>query len=179
MNALNAVPRGKPDAVSAATASGIVLSDLAARSSREAFSRSDTERVVHVLTTMRRALLQLEGIVPVDAELLERNSTAGLVIERVLANLMDMVFDVNCHVSGRGRTSGSFEKSCDAAIAAGLIDRELADALLPSEGPHHVVMQLSLDTEPELVEIVVARALVAFQEYERRAAGWVARPIEP
>ncbi|KXX63113.1 hypothetical protein [Rhodococcus sp. ACPA1] len=157
--------------------SGVALSDAAERSSRDAYSRSDSERIDHILITMRRALRQVEAIGSVDVELLERNSTAGLVIERVLANLTDMAFDINCHVSraSSGRTPQTFSESCEGAIRSGLIDRELASELMPADGPHHVVMQLCLDTEPEQVEAVVARALSAFQEFEQRATEWAGR----
>ncbi len=129
----------------------------------------------HILITMRRTLRQLEDLGPVDADLLARNSTAGLVVERVLANLMDMAFDINCLVARCRPAPRSFAESCERAVEAGLIDDDLAHALVPEEGPHHVVMQLSLDTDPGEVEMIVAGALSAFQEFERRAIEWSGR----
>ncbi|GAA3137422.1 hypothetical protein [Rhodococcus sp. (in: high G+C Gram-positive bacteria)] len=177
MNTLNVASNGIPDARVTTAPSDIALSDAAERSSQIASSRSDSERIDHILITMRRALVQVEAIGPVDVELLELNSTVGLVIERVLANLMDMAFDINCHVSREcsGPTPETFSESCKGAVRCGLIDKELASELMPADGPHHVVMQLCLDTEPEQVEAVVARALSAFQKFECRAAEWAGR----
>lgn len=140
----------------------------------EVESRSDSERIDHILITMRRALAQLEGIGPVDVELLEQNPTAGLVIERVLANLGEMAFAVNCHVSRTmaGVVPETFAESCESAVEFGLIDRSLASGLMPDEGPYHVAMQLCLDSEPVRVEAIVDGALAAFQEFERRAVRW-------
>ncbi|MBH0123593.1 hypothetical protein I0Q12_30585 [Rhodococcus sp. CX] len=149
----------------------------AARASRDACSRSDSERIDHVLITMRRALQQVESVGPVDVPLLERDTTSGVVIERVLANLMDMALEINRHVARASsrQLPGTFAESCVAAVGAGLIDAELAAELLPSGGPHHVLMQLCLDTAPEQVEGVVARALAAFRAFERSATAWAGR----
>lgn len=156
---------------------GIKLSEIAARASVSAFSRTDAERIEHVLISIRRTLRQLEKLGPVDVELLEVNPTAGLVIERILANLLDLVVDVNTAiVQGFGaRPPATFAESCEAAIAVGLIDRDLAEELRPADGPHHVVLQLCLDSDPAEVEAVVVRAVGAFQEFERRAVAWHAR----
>lgn len=169
MNTPDAVSTGRPDAGSTSA-----LSVSAERSSRDVLPRSDTERIDHILITMRRALGQLEGVGPVDACLLEQNSTAGLVIERVLANLTEMAFDINSHVARAmaGLTPVTFSESCEYAVRFGLVDDELAAALMPADGPYHVAMQLYLDTEPAQVESVVASALSAFQEFERRTIAW-------
>ncbi|MFF0818653.1 hypothetical protein ACFYVR_26420 [Rhodococcus sp. NPDC003318] len=168
MNTENAASNGTPQ-VGAATAScGRTVSGAGERSPRDAEARSDLERVDHILITMRHALHQVESVGPIDVALLERDSASGLVIERVLANLMDMAFDINCHVSraSSGTTPATFAESCEAAVELGLIDAELASELVPVDGPHHVLMQLCLDSEPEQVEAVVARALSAFRGFE-------------
>ncbi|MFF0814672.1 hypothetical protein ACFYVR_05880 [Rhodococcus sp. NPDC003318] len=166
MNTPEAMSAGRPD-------TGAGYTDFGA-APRATTPRSDAERIDHILITMRRTLAQLEGIGPVDLELLEVNPTAGLVIERVLANLGDMAFDINCHVSRAmsGTAPETFAESCEAAVEFGLIDAELASALMPAEGPYHVAMQLYLDREPVKVEAVVGDALSAFQEFERRAQQW-------
>lgn len=153
---------------------GVVLTDIADRSARLAFSRSDAERVTHVLITLRRTLVQLEEIDSLDVELLEQNPAAGLVFERILANLEEMALDINNIVassSGAERTT-DFAASCEAAVDAGLIGRRLASALLPDDGPYHVILQLCLDAEPAQVPTVMSRAVAAYQEFEQRAAHW-------
>ena len=59
-----------------------------------------------------------------------------------------------------------------AAVRAGLIDADLAAALAPADGPHHVQVQLYLDTEPERVAAVVSAAVAGYQEYVSRVAAW-------
>lgn len=153
---------------------GLWLAGSPARSPRAADSRPDAERIDHILLTLRRALAQLEGIVPVNAELLERNSTAGLVVERVLANLVEMAFGINSHSTRvmSGRKPDSFRESCLCAVEFGMIDPDLAAALVPADGLPHIAMQLCLDAEPEQVESVVDRTLSAYQEYERQVIEW-------
>lgn len=156
---------------------GIEMTEIAARASVSAFSRTESERIEHILISIRRTLAQLEELGAVDVELLEGNPAGGLVIERMLANLLDLVIDVNTVVvQGLGaRPPATFAESCEAAIAVGLFDRDLAEELRPAEGPHHVVLQLCLDSDPGGVEAVVARAVSAFQDFERRAAEWHGR----
>ena len=52
-----------------------------------------------------------------------------------------------------------------AAARAGLIDERLAVALAPPDGPHHLLVQQYLDTEPERVAGVVSDAVAAYREY--------------
>ncbi|WP_285480177.1 hypothetical protein [Amycolatopsis sp. NBRC 101858] len=131
----------------------------------------DRPAMAHRLITMRRSITQLESLGPIDGNRFARDSTAGLVIERVLALLADLAFAVNCAVvpSAPRTPAESFEAAC----RIGLIDAEVAAALAPVEGPHHVLMQLSLDVEPDEAAAVVSRALAGYREYVRQVAGWL------
>ena len=133
----------------------------------------DTEPVERRLITMRRSVGQLGALGPVGRGRLDRDPAAGLVIERVLALLADLAFEINCQVAA---ALGDVPKTPAAAFAAaaraGLIDERLAAALTPPDGPHHVLVQLYLDTEPERVAGVVSAAVAGYREYVRQATAW-------
>lgn len=125
---------------------------------------------------MRRSIGQLDALGPVDLARLESDPATGLVVERILALLVDLAFAINRHVSVAvlGEAPQSIAASFSAAAQAGMIDAELAIALAPTDGPHNVLMQLCLDAEPEEVAAVVSAALSAYREYVRQVARWTA-----
>jgi hypothetical protein len=49
---------------------------------------------------------------------------------------------------------------------------QLVGKRLGQAGPHHVLVQLSLDSEPEEVAAVVSAALSGYGEYVRQVARW-------
>jgi uncharacterized protein YutE (UPF0331/DUF86 family) len=125
---------------------------------------------------MRRSVTQLDSLGPVDRACLEVDPATGLVVERILALLVDLAFAINTHVAAAvlsevPRTSA---ESFGAAERAGMIDAVLASALAPADGPHHVLVQLSLDSEPEKVAAVVSAALSGYGEYVWQVARWTA-----
>jgi uncharacterized protein YutE (UPF0331/DUF86 family) len=136
----------------------------------------DRASVEHRLITMRKAIGQLESIGPVQGARLRRDPAAGLAIERILALLGDLAFAINARVSGA--VLGEVPPTPGAAFGAigrvGVLDPELASALAPLDGPHHVLLQLSLDTEPDEAAAVVRAALAGYREYVRQVTGWIA-----
>lgn len=138
--------------------------------------RLDRGSVEHRLITMRRSVGHLDSFGPMDRARLESDPAAGLVVERILALLADLAFAINSHVSTAvsGEVPQSAAASFGAAERAGMIDAELAAALVPPDGPHHVLVQLHLDTEPEEVAAVVSAALSGYGEYVRQVAAWTA-----
>lgn len=135
---------------------------------------TDHASVEHRLITMRKAIGQLESLGPLSGERLGNDTTAGLVVERILALLADLAFAINCEVSRSGRPE-TVAASFSVAGAAGLVDADVVSALTPVEGPHHVLMQLSLDAEPDEAAVVVAGALAGYSEYVRQVTAWLAR----
>lgn len=125
---------------------------------------------------MRRSVGQLDSLGPVDTARLDRDPATGLVVERILALLGDLAFAINTHVSSAvlDEVPQTSTAAFGAAERAGLIDAELATALTPSEGPHHVLLQLCLDAEPEEVAAVVSAALAGYEEYVRQVTRWAA-----
>lgn len=106
---------------------------------------------------------------------LESDPETGLVVERILALLIDLVFAIGRHISAA--VSGD-EPQAPAALfgaaeKAGRIDAEPTTALAPPDGPHNVLVQLYLDTEPEEVTAVVSAALSGYREYVRQVADWI------
>jgi len=138
--------------------------------------RLDRGSVDHRLITMRKAVGQLDSFGPMDRTRLESDPAAGLVVERILALLVDLAFAINSHVSAAvlGEVPRTSDASFAAAEKAGMIDAELATALVPPDGPHHILLQLYLDTEPEAVAAVVSDALSGYEEYVRQVAHWTA-----
>lgn len=125
---------------------------------------------------MRKSVGQLDSFGPLDRTRLESDPAAGLVVERVLALLADLAFAINSHVSAAlsGDVPQTSAASFGAAAKAGMIDAELATTLAPPDGPHHVLVQLYLDTEPEEIAAVVSAALSGYGEYVRQVARWTA-----
>jgi uncharacterized protein YutE (UPF0331/DUF86 family) len=136
----------------------------------------DRAAVEHRLITMRRAIRQLESLGPVHGSRLRSDPTAGLVIERILALLGDLAFTINNWLSRSvlGDVPATPAAAFGAAGRVGVIDPELASALAPLAGPHHVLLQLSLDTDPDEAAAVVGRALAGYQAYVRGLTRWLA-----
>ncbi|MEV6544104.1 hypothetical protein [Streptomyces sp. NPDC051665] len=137
----------------------------------------DRASIEHRLITMRKSVVQLDSLGALDSARLVSDPGAGLVIERILALLHDLALAINRHVSEA--VSGEAPPpipaaSFGAAGRAGMIDAELATALTLADDPHHVLVQLYLDTEPEEVVAVVAAALAGYREYVRQVTDWIA-----
>lgn len=136
----------------------------------------DRGSIEHRLITMRRSLGQLDSLGPVGRTRLESDPGAGLAIERILALLTDLAVTINRRVARAvsGEEPRTPAASFGAAAKAGMIDAQLAAALAPPEGPHNVLVQLYLDTEPEEVAAVVSEARSGYGEYVRQVTDWIA-----
>ncbi|MEW1828151.1 hypothetical protein [Streptomyces sp. NPDC088196] len=136
----------------------------------------DRAAIEHRLITMRKSVVQLDSLGRLDSARLADDPGTGLAVERVLALLNDLAFAINRHVCEGvlGEASPlTPAASFGAAERAGLIDAELAAALAPEDGPHHVLVQLSLDAKPEEVAAVVAAARSGYREYVRQVTDWI------
>ena len=135
------------------------------------------EAVRNRLITMGNAVGQLSAAGSLDRARLACDPSSGLVVERMLALLADLAFDINRQAAAAlGEAPASPAAAFGAAARAGLIDERLAMALTPPDGPHHLLVQQYLDTEPERVAGVVCDAVAAYREYIRqvdpRTATW-------
>lgn len=136
----------------------------------------DRTAIEHRLITMRKSVVQLDSLGRLDSARLENDPGTGLALERVLALLNDLAFAINRQVCAREldeRPPQTPTASFGAAERAGLIGAELAAALAPADGPHHVLVQLCLDAAPEDVAAVVSAALSGYREYVRQVTDWI------
>lgn len=133
--------------------------------------------IEHTLITMRKSVEHLDSFGPVDRACLARDPAIGLVVERNLALLADLAFEINSQVAAAmlGEVPRTPAVSFGAAEKAGMIDADLATALAPEDGPHHVLVQLYLDTQPEEVAAIVSAARSGYGEYVRQVADWLPR----
>lgn len=132
-------------------------------------SLMDGEAVRNRLVTMRNSVGQLSAAGPLDRAQLACDPASGLVVERLLALLADLAFEINRQAAASlGQAPESPAAALGAAARAGLIDERLAVALAPLDGPHHLLVQQYLDTEPERVAGVVSDAVAAYREYVRQ-----------
>jgi uncharacterized protein YutE (UPF0331/DUF86 family) len=132
-------------------------------------SPMDRKAVRNWLVTMRNSVGQLSSAGPIDRARLACDPSSGLVVERMLALLADLAFDINRQAAAAlGEAPESPTAAFSAAARAGLIDERLAMALTPPDGPHHLLVQQYLDTEPERVAGVVSDAVAAYREYIRQ-----------
>ncbi|MFT4262938.1 MAG: hypothetical protein QM572_06135 [Nocardioides sp.] len=133
--------------------------------------RTDREVIENRLVTVRRTVDCLGALGAVSVQRLADQPSIGLVIERDLWLIRDMASAIDVTIAsmrGYPRSAGVY----DATVRAGVIDDALAARLEPADGPHHVLLQLCLDTEPGEVEDVVSSAVSAFREYARLATEW-------
>ena len=136
----------------------------------------DRAAIEHRLITMRKSVVQLDSLGRLDSARLADDPGTGLAVERVLALLNDLAFAINRHVSAGVLSEApplTPAASFGAAERAGLIDAELAAALAPADGPHHVLVQLCLDAEPGEVAAVVSAARSGYREYVRQVTDWI------
>lgn len=143
--------------------------------------RPDWGSVAHQLITMRKSVGQLDALGPVDRAQLDRDPATGLVVERILALLADLAFAINSQLSAA--VLGAVPRAPAAALGAvekaGIIDARLAKDLVPQDGPHHLLVQLYLDSEPDRVAAVVSAALSGYGEYVRQLDHWTAAQSPP
>jgi uncharacterized protein YutE (UPF0331/DUF86 family) len=136
----------------------------------------DRAAIEHRLITMRKSVVQLDSLGRMDGARLENDPGTGLAVERVLALLNDLAIAINRQVCAGVLGEAPPRTPTDsfgAAERAGLIDAELAAALAPEDGPHHVLVQRYLDAEPEEVAAVVSAARSGYREYVRQVTDWI------
>lgn len=125
---------------------------------------------------MRKSIGQLESAGAVNVARLAENPATGLAVERILAILDDLALAINRDVCAvvLGELPKTSASSFRAAQKSGLIDAALADTLVPEDGPHHVLVQLHLDSAPEEIEAIVSGAISGYREYVRQVSTWAA-----
>ncbi|MDN5930937.1 MAG: DUF86 domain-containing protein [Pseudonocardia sp.] len=110
---------------------------------------------------IRQLLDDLESMGSFDQERLRSDRIPTLAAERVLTLIVDMAFSANAHVT-----------------KAGLIDRDLARAMVPAAGTRNALVHAYLDIDYGKIEIALARAPELFGDYVGQVARWIRQRAE-
>lgn len=134
----------------------------------------DWRSVERKLTRMRRLVEQLVDLGPFDRRRFDAEPVATLAAERILSLLVDLAFATNSHVavSILKQAPDSYRESFLLAAEAGVIDRSLAEALVPSAGMRNALVHAYLDVDYDKVGIAIAAAPDLFREYVRQVSRW-------
>ena len=106
---------------------------------------------------------------------LEQDRLTRRAIERILTQLVDLAADINTHAATSlgGLRPIEYRQSFDAAVTAGLIEQELADALKSSVGMRNVLIHEYVATDLEMVAAAVPLARRDYAAYVRSVATWL------
>ena len=89
------------------------------------------------LVTMVKSVRQPRAPVHWTGGRLASDPASGLVVERILALLADLAFEVNRQAAAvLGKMPGTGAAAFGAAERDGVIDAQVAAALTPPDGPH-------------------------------------------
>lgn len=129
---------------------------------------------------IRELLDDLEGMGPFDLQRLLNDRIPTLAAERVLTLIVDLAFSANAHVSVAvlRQAPDSYADSFLLAAKAGLIDRDLARAMVPAAGTRNALVHAYLDIDYGRIEIAIDRAPGLFGEYVEQVARWIRQRAE-
>ncbi|MGH4026557.1 MAG: type VII toxin-antitoxin system HepT family RNase toxin [Pseudonocardiaceae bacterium] len=122
----------------------------------------------------------LRDLGPFDAERLGTHRLATLAAERILTLVVDLAFATNSHVAVAvlRQAPQTYTDSFTLAAEAKMIDRDLADALLPSAGMRNVLVHNYLDIDYQQVATAIPLAIEQYSEYVRQVARWLRERAE-
>lgn len=129
---------------------------------------------------IRQLLDDLEGMGPFDQERLLNDRIPTLAAERVLTLIVDLAFSANAHVAVAvlRQAPDSYADSFLLAAKAGLIDRDLARAMVPAAGTRNALVHAYLDIDYGKIEIALDRAPGLFGGYVEQVARWIRQRAE-
>lgn len=129
---------------------------------------------------IRQLLDDLEGMGPFDQQRLLNDRIPTLAAERVLTLIVDLAFAANAHVAVAvlRQAPDSYADSFLLAAKAGLIDRDLARAMVPAAGTRNALVHAYLDIDYGKVEIAIDRAPELFGDYVGQVARWIRQRTE-
>lgn len=128
------------------------------------------------LAQMRLLLDDLDRLGSPTAADLDDDRFQRHVLEHVLVQLIQLAVAVNSHVVAAvlGRSVPDYRSSFSAAVQAGLIDADLAEALAPSVGLRNVLVHEYLDVDLDIVAGAVPQARRDFAAFVASASAWLA-----
>ena len=133
------------------------------------------EVLVLRLDLMRELLDDLDAMGDVTVGSLTQDRITRRAAERILTQLVDLAADINTHAATSlgGLRPTEYRQSFDAAVTAGLIEQELADALKSSVGMRDVLIHEYVATDLEMVAAAVPLARRDYAAYVRSVATWL------
>lgn len=133
------------------------------------------EVLVVRLDLMRELLDDLDAMGDVTVGSLTQDRITRRAAERILTQLVDLAADINTHAATNlgGLRPTEYRQSFDAAVTAGLIEQELADALKSSVGMRDVLIHEYVATDLEMVAAAVPLARRDYAAYVRSVATWL------
>lgn len=129
---------------------------------------------------IRQLLDDLDGLGPFDHDRLLNDRIPTLAAERVLTLIVDLAFSANAHVTVAvlRQAPDSYADSFLLAAKAGLIDRELARAMVPAAGTRNALVHAYLDIDYRRIEIALGHAPELFGNYVEQVARWIRQRAE-
>ena len=127
------------------------------------------------LGLMRELFDDLDAMGDVTVGSLTQDRITRRAAERILTQLVDLAADINTHAATSlgGLRPTEYRQSFDAAVTAGLIEQELADALKSSVGMRDVLIHEYVATDLEMVAAAVPLARRDYAAYVRSMATWL------
>ena len=127
------------------------------------------------LGLMRELFDDLDAMGDVTVGSLTQDRITRRAAERILTQLVDLAADINTHAATSlgGLRPTEYRQSFDAAVTAGLIEQELADALKSSVGMRDVLIHEYVATDLEMVAAAVPLARRDYAAYVRSVATWL------
>jgi uncharacterized protein YutE (UPF0331/DUF86 family) len=137
--------------------------------------RLDGESVLAKLALMRERVDLLASLLPIDGPRLEQDLGTRLIVERALTHVVELAVAINSHVSANvtGRGPHDYTRSFAAAADAGLLDRDLADALAPSAGLRNLVVHEYASVDLDRLAAALPLAVQQYRRYVAVVASWL------
>lgn len=136
----------------------------------------DLDVVQSRVRLIQNLLVDLSTVGEISVERLERDRMLRHAVERVLTQIVELAVSVNSHVAASllAEAPKDYRSSFSLAVAAGLLEDDLATRLRRSVGLRNVLTHEYVDVDLTIVSNAVGSALIDYGDYVKSAAGWIA-----
>ena len=142
--------------------------------------RLNPDSLSEKLSRMHELLDALDELGPMTPQRLREDEVHRAAGERWLTLVVDLAVSINLHVAAAriGHVRREYAQTFRQAAEVGLIDRELADQLVPSAATRNQLIHAYLDID--LDQLASAFALVGdqYREYARQVARFVSAQLD-
>lgn len=134
----------------------------------------DWRTITAKLVKMEERLADLAQLGEIGEHGMKLDHFRELAAERILILVVDLAVDINNHVSAveLRRAADSYRESFTLAAKAGLIHRDLANALEPSASMRNRLVHDYLEVDEEQVAAAVPLALEQYGRYIDQVRDW-------